>query len=87
MSIDMEALVHALRDDPVQRAALRDVLGVDDVDVRGALTELASAQSRTESRVEGMAHAVEELAQAQTRTEASRSSPRPRPARRPGSTS
>ncbi len=76
MSIDMAAFVRALQDDPAQRAALRDALGIDDLDIRGALDELAQAQARTEARVEQLAQAqartearVDELAKAQLRTE------------------
>lgn len=61
MTIDAAALVQALRDDPAQRAALRDALGVDDVAVRGALTELAQAQARTEARLDELIKAVSQL--------------------------
>ncbi len=77
MSIDVAALVEALRVDPSQRAALRDALGMTDVDVRSALNELAQAQTRTEARLDQLAQAqtrtearLDELAQAQARTEA-----------------
>lgn len=52
MSIDLHALVHALRGDPEQRTALRDALGIDDIDVQGALQELTRVQARTETRAD-----------------------------------
>ncbi len=70
MAIDVSALVRALAQDPAQRSALREALGIADVDLLGALKRLADAQGRTEDRLDRLGQRVEELAHAQTRTEA-----------------
>lgn len=61
MSVDLASLVQALRDDPGQRAALRELLGAGDADVQGALAALARAQERTEQALDQLTARLDEL--------------------------
>jgi len=58
VSIDVSALVRALRENPADRAALREVLAGEDLDLRATLAELAAAQRRTEHAVQGLVDVV-----------------------------
>lgn len=61
MAIDVTALVQALRQNPDQQAALREALGIPDVDVRRSLDELAQAQHATEERLAQLTERVDQL--------------------------
>jgi hypothetical protein len=68
MSLDVDALLRALRENPEQRDELRRAL-LGDRDVEAILVRLAEAQERTEVRLEALTGRVDALAEAQERTE------------------